>query len=142
MKAAKILLVEDNPADVDLVIEAFEDAKFNNKIDVAEDGILAMEYLRKEGEFADAEEPDIILLDINLPRKNGLEVLKEVKTDETLRHIPVVMLTTSDSPDDIETSYKEHTNAFITKPVDVEKFLEIGKQLKDFWFCVVKLPKT
>lgn len=140
-KLAHVLLVEDNPADADLVLEAFEEARFRNTINVVEDGVEAIAYLKAEGIYSEAPEPDLVLLDINMPKKDGFEVLKEVKSDPKLRHIPIVMLTTSDNPRDIEKTYLNYANAYVTKPVDVEKFIQIVQKLEEFWFDVVKLPK-
>lgn len=136
-----ILLVEDNPGDVRLTQEAFKESKFIHELHVAKDGVEALEYLYRQGKFNDAPTPDIILLDLNLPRKNGREVLTEIKNDLNLKFIPVVILTTSEADEDILNSYKLHANCFITKPVEFEKFLEIVKKIEDFWLSIVKLPK-
>lgn len=139
-KPVDILLVEDNPGDVRLTKEALRDAKVLNEIYVARDGVEAMEFLRREGAFAQAPFPDLILLDLNLPRKDGREVLAEVKKDPKLKRIPVVVLTTSKADEDIVRSYNLHANAYITKPVDLNRFAEIIHALEEFWFTVVKLP--
>jgi chemotaxis family two-component system response regulator Rcp1 len=135
-----ILLVEDNPGDVDLTIEALKDGKVRNRLSVVEDGVEAMAFLRREGKYADAPRPDVILLDLNLPRKDGREVLAEIKADEQLRRIPVVVLTTSSSEQDILKSYDLHANCYVTKPVDLEQFLEVVKAIEGFWLTIVKLP--
>ncbi|MFQ5737001.1 MAG: response regulator [Thermodesulfobacteriota bacterium] len=136
----EILMVEDSPADVELTMEAFKDAKMINNIHVAEDGEEAMAFLRREGGYADAPRPDLILLDLNLPRKDGREVLGEVKQDPDLKRIPVVVLTTSDSERDILKAYDLHVNAYITKPVDLDQFIKVVDAVEDFWLSVVKLP--
>lgn len=136
----EILLVEDNPADVQLTIEALKDAKVQNHLSVAEDGVQAMEFLRREGKFADAPRPDLILLDLNMPRKNGREVLNEIKLDETLKTIPVVVLTTSEAEQDIIKSYRLNANCYVTKPVDFFQFMKVIKAIEDFWLCIVQLP--
>jgi len=136
----EILLVEDNPGDVRLTREAFNGGKLQNKIHVVGDGVEAMAFLRKEGEYADAPRPDIILLDLNLPKKDGREVLSEVKTDDDLKLIPVVVLTTSEAEQDILRSYALHANCYITKPVDLEQFFSVVKSIEGFWLSVVKLP--
>jgi chemotaxis family two-component system response regulator Rcp1 len=136
----EILLVEDNPGDVRLTREALRDGKIYNNLYVARDGVEAMAFLRKTGQYADAPRPDLILLDLNLPRKDGHEVLAEVKTDETLRRIPVVILTTSQAEEDIIKTYDLHVNCYITKPVDLDQFVKIVKSIEDFWLTIVKLP--
>jgi len=135
-----ILLVEDNPGDVRLTKEALKDAKVLNEIYVAKDGVEAMEFLHKQGSCAEAPTPDMILLDLNLPRKDGREVLAEIKKDPQLKHIPVIILTTSKAEEDIIRSYNLHANAYITKPVDLNRFVEIIRTLEEFWFTIVKLP--
>jgi chemotaxis family two-component system response regulator Rcp1 len=139
-KPVDILLVEDNPGDVRLTKEALRDAKVCNKIFVAKDGVEAMEFLRKEGSFADMPMPDIILLDLNLPRKDGREVLAEIKRDPKLKHIPVAILTSSKADEDILKAYNFHANCYITKPVDINGFVHIMHSLEEFWFTIVKLP--
>jgi chemotaxis family two-component system response regulator Rcp1 len=136
----KILLVEDNPGDVRLTREALRDGKIYNNLYVARDGVEAMAFLRKTGQYAHAPRPDLILLDLNLPRKDGHEVLAEVKTDETLRRIPVVILTTSQAEEDVIKTYDLHVNCYITKPVDLDQFVKIVKSIEDFWLTIVKLP--
>lgn len=138
--AIEVLLVEDDPGDVLLTREAFEDNKVRNNLNVVGDGEEAMAYLRREGRYADAPRPDLILLDLNLPRKDGREVLSEVKADPELRSIPVVVLTTSAADEDILRSYDLHANAYVTKPVDFERFIEVVRQIDDFFVTVVKLP--
>jgi CheY-like chemotaxis protein len=135
-----VLLVEDDPGDVLLIREAFSDHKVGNGLTVVSDGVEAMEYLRGEGEYAGRVRPDLILLDLNLPRKSGAEVLAEVKTDPGLSMIPVVVLTTSQSEEDVMRSYKMHANAYITKPVDFDRFGQIVQQIDEFFIGIVKLP--
>jgi two-component system response regulator len=141
VKTIKILLVEDNPDDVDLTREALKDAKVHCDLQVIADGVEAMAYLRQEGKYRQASRPDIILLDLNLPRKDGREVLAEIKADENLRRIPVVVLTTSSAEEDILRAYNDYVNCYITKPVDFEQFIKVVKSIEDFWFTVVKLPR-
>ena len=139
-KPIDVLLVEDDPGDVLMTREAFEDHKVQNNLAVVNDGVDAVAYLRKEGRYADAPTPDLILLDLNLPRKDGREVLAEIKADETLRSIPVVVLTTSEAEDDVIRSYNLHANAYVTKPVDFDQFLRIVRQIDEFFVSVVRLP--
>ena len=136
----EILLVEDSPGDARLTIEALKEAKVLNHISIAEDGVEAMAFLRQEGEHAGAPRPDLILLDLNLPRKDGREVLAEVKADKSLALIPVVVLTTSQAEQDIAKSYQLHANCYITKPVDLDQFMEVIKAVESFWLTVVRLP--
>lgn len=136
----EILLVEDNPADVRLTREALKDAKVLNNLSVVMDGEEAMAFLRRQGRHAEAPRPDLILLDLNLPRKDGREVLAEVKEDESLRSIPVVILTTSKSEADILRSYDLHANCYIAKPVGLEEFLRVVESIEEFWLSVVRLP--
>lgn len=136
----EILLVEDNPADVRLTREALRDAKIHNRLHTVVDGIEAMKFLRREGEYAQSPRPDLMLLDLNLPKKSGREVLAEVKADPTLRAIPVVVFTTSQSDEDILRSYDLHANCFITKPVDFTQFAVIVNRIEEFWFSIVRLP--
>ncbi|NHC44302.1 response regulator [Motilibacter aurantiacus] len=136
-----VLLVEDDPGDVLMTREAFADNKVANNLYVVSDGVKAMEFLRKEGEFADAPTPDLLLLDLNLPRMDGREVLAAIKADDALRLIPVVVLTTSESQEDVLRSYSLHANAYVTKPVDFERFIEVVRQIDDFFVSVVKLPR-
>ncbi len=136
----EILLVEDDPGDVLITREAFAENKVRNHLSVVSDGEAAMDFLRHEGRFADAPRPDLILLDLNLPRKAGHEVLAEIKSDSDLQRIPVVVLTTSDAEEDILRSYDLHANAYVTKPVDFDCFLTVVRQIDDFFVTVVKLP--
>ncbi len=136
----EILLVEDNPGDVRLTQEAFKEGKVRNKLHVAWDGIEAMAFLRREDKFADAPHSDLILLDLNLPKKDGREVLAEIKQDPKLKRIPVVILTTSKAEEDILKTYDLHANCYITKPVDLEQFIKVVKCIEEFWLTVVKLP--
>jgi chemotaxis family two-component system response regulator Rcp1 len=139
-RPVEILLVEDNPGDVRLAEEALNDAKMANNLNVVSDGVDALDYLRRQGKHSDVPRPDLILLDLNLPRKDGREVLEEVKADPDLRTIPVVVLTTSDAEADIVRSYELHANAYVRKPVDFDAFIEVVRTIEDFWFSVVKLP--
>jgi chemotaxis family two-component system response regulator Rcp1 len=136
----EVLLVEDSPGDVRLTREAFKDAKVHINLHVASDGAEAMDFLRREGEHAHASRPDLILLDLNLPKKDGRQVLEEIKESPTLKSIPVVILTTSASEVDILRSYRLHANCYITKPVDLDGFLKVVKSIDNFWLSVVKLP--
>jgi chemotaxis family two-component system response regulator Rcp1 len=140
VKPIEILLVEDNPGDARLTREALKDSKLNNKLYIVEDGVEALTFLKNEGAFTNAPRPDIILLDLNLPRMSGRELLEIIKADEVLKTIPIVVLTTSDDERDILTSYSLHANCYITKPVDMNQFVTIVKNIKDFWFTIVKLP--
>ena len=139
-KPVEILMVEDNPGDVRLTQEALKDVKFLINLDVTNDGVEAMAFLRRKGKYADKPRPDLILLDLNLPKKNGREVLKEIKEDLDLRRIPVVVLTASDSEQDIIKTYNLHANCYITKPVGLNDFITIVKSIENFWLTVVKLP--
>lgn len=136
----KILLVEDNSADARLVMEVFKDFKIKNKIYHTKDGVEAIDFLYKNKNYRNAPQPDIILLDLNLPKKDGREVLKEIKKDHDLKSIPVVILTTSNSEDDIIKTYSNHANCYITKPVDFEPFVNVLKSIEKFWLNMVKLP--
>lgn len=136
----EILLVEDNPVDVMLTQETMKHVKLANNLHVTVDGEDAMAFLKREGKYANAVRPDIILLDLNLPKKDGREVLQEVKSHPTLKSIPVVVLTTSDSDEDILKSYQLYANCYITKPVNINQFTKIVKTIEDFWFTIVKLP--
>jgi len=135
-----ILLVEDNPGDVRLTQEALKEAKVGNDLHVVRDGMEAIAFLRKQGVYKDAPRPDMILLDLNLPKKSGHEVLTEIKSDDNLKRIPVVILTVSKDEEDIVKSYNRHANCFITKPVDLDQFLIVVKSIEDFWLTIVKLP--
>lgn len=138
-RPVNVLIVEDNPGDVRLTLEALKESKIRNNVSVAYDGVEAMEFLRREGKFSDAERPDMILLDLNLPRKDGREVLAEIKEDHQLRRIPVVVLTTSTAEADIFRTYDLHANCYITKPVDMDQFIHVVQTIEDFWFTIVKL---
>jgi two-component system, chemotaxis family, response regulator Rcp1 len=140
MSQIEILLVEDNPGDVVLVQEAFKDFCIPNCLHVAEDGVEALAFLHREGKYQEAVRPDLIILDLNLPRKSGQQVLAEVKTDETLRSIPVVILTSSEAEDDISRAYYLYANCYITKPIVFDTFLSVIKTIEEFWFTVVRLP--
>jgi chemotaxis family two-component system response regulator Rcp1 len=139
-RSVEILLVEDNPGDVRLTLEALRDGKMNNNLSVVEDGEEAMAFLRREGGYANALRPDVILLDLNLPKKDGREVLAEVKADENLRRIPVVILTTSQAEEDILRSYNLQANCYVTKPLDLDQFIKVVRSIEEFWLTIVKLP--
>ncbi|MBV5318914.1 MAG: response regulator [Desulfobulbaceae bacterium] len=140
MHMVEILLVEDNPGDVDLARETLTTSKIKNNLHVVSDGEKAMAFLRKQGEYAAAPRPDIILLDLNLPRKDGREVLAEIKQDDKLKRIPVVILTSSSAEEDILKSYNLHANCYITKPLDFAQFTKVVHSIEDFWLSIVKLP--
>ncbi|HEY3914579.1 MAG TPA: response regulator [Verrucomicrobiae bacterium] len=140
MSPIQILLVEDNLGDIRLTEEALKDAKVHTLLSVARDGVEAMAFLRKTGKFADSPTPDIILLDLNLPKMNGLEVLKEIKTDESLLKIPVVVITSSKAEEDVAKSYHLHANCYITKPIDFNQFMVVVQSIENFWFTIVRLP--
>lgn len=145
MKKAKgepieILLVEDNPGDARLAMEALKEAKVRNELHWVQDGVQSMEFLRRQGEYADMPRPDLVLLDLNLPRKDGREVLAEVKGDEVLRRIPVVILTISADEQDVLRSYDTYANCYITKPLDLDQFMQVVRSIEDFWLEIVKLP--
>jgi chemotaxis family two-component system response regulator Rcp1 len=142
MTAITILMVEDNPGDARLTREALRESKVYNNLHHVRDGVEAMQFLCKEGEFASAPTPDIILLDLNLPRKDGRQVLAELKAIPKLKHIPVVVLTTSEAEQDIVKSYELHANCYITKPVDLDKFVDIIHGIENFWLSIVKLPQV
>lgn len=136
----EILLVEDSPSDANLTIREFSKAKIANNLHWVEDGDTAMEYLRKQGEFTDVPRPDLILLDLNLPGMDGREVLEEVKSDPELKRIPVVILTTSNDEQDVLRSYNLNANCYVTKPIDIEQFINVVQLIKDFWLAAVLLP--
>jgi CheY-like chemotaxis protein len=136
----EILAVEDNPADVRLIQEALKEGKFNNHLHIAEDGVEAVKYLHREHPYENAQQPDMILLDLNLPKMDGREVLARIKSDERLKNIPVIVLTTSKAEEDIMKSYNLHANCFITKPVGIEQFMKVVREIEDFWLSIVKLP--
>ena len=140
-KPVEVLLVEDNPGDVRLTLEALKDGKVNNHLSVVGDGVEALAFLRREEKYADAPRPDLVLLDLNLPKKDGRDVLAEIKKDEDLKRIPVVVLTTSKAEEDILKTYDLHANCYVTKPVDFDQFVMVVKSVEDFWFTVVKLPQ-
>lgn len=139
-KRIEILLIEDNPADVRLTKEALKDGKILNRLNVVMDGVEALAFLRRDGKHKDAPRPDLILLDLNLPKKDGREVLAEIKADEKLKSIPVVVLTISKADEDILKTYKLYANCYITKPVDLDQFIKVTKSIEDFWLSIVKLP--
>jgi CheY-like chemotaxis protein len=139
-KTIHILMVEDNPGDVRLTMEALNGAKIRNNIDVVQDGVEAISFLRREGKYTNSILPDLILLDLNLPKKDGREVLAEIKADEHLRRIPVVILTSSQAEQDILKAYDLHANAYVTKPVDLEQFITVIRSIEDFWLEIVKFP--
>ncbi len=138
--SVNILLVEDNPADARLIKEVFKDTKIRNKLYVVKDGVDAMTFLNQKDEYADMPRPDVILLDLNLPRKDGREVLKELKEDNALKRVPIVILTTSSAEEDIIRTYNNHANCYITKPVDFDRFLKVINSIEEFWLNIVKLP--
>lgn len=142
MKPVEILLVEDNPGDVRLTREALKEAKVINHLTVLKDGVEALAFLRHEGPYGDAATPHLILLDLNLPKKDGREVLAEIKADEKLKRIPVVVLTTSQDEQDVFKSYNLHANCYVTKPVDLEQFMTVVKSIEDFWLGIVMLPQN
>jgi CheY-like chemotaxis protein len=136
----EILLVEDNPGDVRLAREALKENKVLNNLHVVEDGVSAMQFLHRQGNYQNAARPDLVLLDLNLPKKDGREVLAEIKADVDLRRIPVVMLTVSKAEEDIVKAYNLHVNCYITKPIDLDRFIEVVRAIEDFWLTIVKLP--
>jgi two-component system, chemotaxis family, response regulator Rcp1 len=139
-RPVEILLVEDNPGDVRLTREALDEGKVRNNLNVVGDGIEALAYLRREDKYATATRPDLVLLDLNLPRKDGREVLEEIKSDPVLRNIPVVILSSSPAEQDIIRAYNLHANCYVTKPVDLDQFITVVKSIENFWFTIVKLP--
>ena len=139
-QSVDILLIEDNPGDVRLIQEALQDGKLLNRVATVTDGQKALAYLRKEGSYAQATRPDLILLDLNIPRKDGREVLAEIKADPHLRSIPVVIVTSSQAEEDILRSYNTHANCYVTKPVDLEKFVSVVRAIEEFWVSIVRLP--
>jgi two-component system, chemotaxis family, response regulator Rcp1 len=140
MRLVEILLVEDSPSDAELTIEALREAKMRNRLSIVEDGVQAMEFLRREGQYTNAPRPDLIMLDLNLPRKDGREVLAEIKNDPKLQNIPVVVLTTSRAEQDVLRSYDLHANCYVTKPVDFDRFVEVVHSIESFWLSIVVLP--
>jgi len=141
-RSITILLVEDNPGDVRLIQEIFRDGKIFNKLDIARDGEEALNYLYQRGAFQNAPRPDLILLDLNLPKKNGDEVLAEIKADENLRRIPVIILTISTAEEDIVRAYNHYVNCNLRKPIDLNQFITVVQQIKSFWLSIVELPKS
>jgi len=139
-KIIDILLVEDNPGDARLAKEALKEGKVKNQLHIVTDGVEATDFLFKRNDYKDAPSPDLIILDLNLPKKDGREVLAEIKADENLKSIPIVILTTSKAEEDILKAYNLHANCYITKPLDLNKFLEVVKSIEDFWLTIVKLP--
>lgn len=139
-KPVEILLVEDNEGDVGLIEEVFEEIKIRNNLHVAEDGEMAVHYLLGEGKYSGSTLPDLVLLDLNLPKKDGREVLEEIKSDDNLKNIPIVILTTSQAEKDILKAYDLHANAYVNKPIDFEQFIEVVKSIANFWLRIVKLP--
>jgi CheY-like chemotaxis protein len=139
-RAIEILLVEDNPGDIRLTQEALKENKIRNNLHVAKDGVEAMQFLRQINGFKDAPRPDLVLLDLNLPKKDGREVLAEIKTDEKLRAIPVVILTTSDAEDDVAKAYQMYANCYVRKPIDLNRFIDVVKVIENFWLSIVELP--
>ncbi|MGZ4953860.1 MAG: response regulator [Methylobacter sp.] len=139
-RAAEFLLVEDNPGDVRLTCEALTESKVKNNLSIVGDGMEAMAFLHREGKYADAPRPDVILLDLNLPKKNGLEVLAEIKADSNLKRIPVVIITSSEAEQDVLKTYDLHVNCYVNKPVDLEQFIKVVQSIETFWLTIVKLP--
>ncbi len=139
-KPVEILLVEDNPGDVRLTKEALKESKIRNNLSVVMDGVEALAFLHKEGKYADAPHPDLILLDLNLPKKDGREVLTEIKEDSDLKRIPIAILTISKAEEDIMKTYNHHANCYITKPIDMDQFAKVVKSIEEFWFTIVTLP--
>lgn len=140
LKPVEILLVEDNPADARLVVEVFKDFKLDNRLHIVEDGVEAFDFLHKQGKYGDVPQPDVIILDLNLPRKDGRKVLEEIKKEDKLKYIPIVILTTSSNKSDVIQTYKHHANCFITKPVDFEQFMDVIRSIENFWLTVARLP--
>ena len=140
VRPIEILLVEDNPGDADLAREALEGSKFHNILNVVDDGEKAMAYLRRDGLYTEVSRPDLILLDLNIPKKDGRQVLAEIKEDDNLKRIPVVILTTSRAEEDVIKSYNLHCNCYITKPIDLKQFLSVVRSIEDFWLSIVVLP--
>jgi two-component system, chemotaxis family, response regulator Rcp1 len=138
--AIEILLVEDNPGDARLTLEALKEGRVLNHLTVINDGADALAYLRRQGQHSNSTQPDLILLDLNLPKKDGREVLAEIKSDENLKNIPVIVLTTSAAPEDVKRAYGNHANCYITKPVDLDQFLKVVQSIESFWLSLVKLP--
>jgi chemotaxis family two-component system response regulator Rcp1 len=142
LKVVDILLVEDSPGDARLAMEALRESKIRNTLHTVKDGVEAMDFLRRQGKYADAIRPDLVLLDLNLPKKDGREVLAEIKSDDNLKRMPVVILTVSKAEEDIIKTYNLHANCYITKPIDMEQFMKVVKSIEEFWFTIVKLPSN
>ncbi|MCX7627879.1 MAG: response regulator [Methylophilaceae bacterium] len=141
-KPVEFLLAEDNPGDVRLTKEALRDSKVHNNLNVVSDGVEALAFLRREGKYASAPRPDVVLLDLNLPKKDGREVLAEIKSDPSLKRIPVVIITSSEAEQDILRTYDLHANCYVTKPVDLDQFIKVIQSIENFWLTIVKLPST
>ncbi len=141
IRTADILLVEDSPGDIRLTMEALKESRITNNLHIVNDGVEAIDFLMKNGEYVNSPTPDLILLDLNLPKINGFEVLKKIKEDDLLKVIPVVVLTTSQSERDILQSYQLHVNCFVSKPIEFDEFFNVIRTIEDFWFTIVKLPK-
>lgn len=139
-RPAEFLLVEDNPGDVRLTREALNESKLRNRLNIVGDGVEALAFLRREGKYASAPRPDLVLLDLNLPRKDGREVLAEIKADPALKRIPVVIITSSEAEQDVLASYDLHVNCYVSKPVDLEQFIKVVRSIETFWLTIVKLP--
>ena len=139
-RPAEFLLVEDNPGDVRLTREALNESKLRNRLNIVGDGVEALAFLRREGKYASAPRPDLVLLDLNLPRKDGREVLAEIKADPALKRIPVVVITSSEAEQDVLASYDLHVNCYVSKPVDLEQFIKVVRSIETFWLTIVKLP--
>ena len=142
MRSITILLIEDNPGDVRLIQEIFREGKIYNKLEITRDGEDALNYLHQEGVYKNTPRPDLILLDLNIPKKNGNEVLVEIKSDEYLRRIPVLILTASKAEEDIARAYNQHANCYLTKPIDLNQFINVVQQIKTFWLSIVQLPTS
>ncbi len=141
-RQVEFLLAEDNPGDVRLTQEALRESKIRNNLNVVPDGMEAMEFLRRQGKYADAPAPDVVLLDLNLPKKDGREVLAEIKSDPKLKRIPVVIITSSEAEQDILRTYDLHANCYVTKPVDLDQFIKVIQSIESFWLTIVKLPSS
>jgi CheY-like chemotaxis protein len=141
-RQVEFLLAEDNPGDVRLTKEALRESKIRNNLNVVPDGVEAMAFLRRQGQYADAPTPDVVLLDLNLPKKDGREVLAEIKTDPVLKRIPVVIITSSEAEQDILRTYDLHANCYVTKPVDLDQFIKVIQSIESFWLTIVKLPSS
>jgi len=142
LNPVEILLIEDSPDDIELTLEVLRETKFHNKLHIVEDGEEALAFLRQEGQYKNAPRPDLVLLDLNLPRKDGREVLEEMKQDSSLKIIPVVVLTTSQAEEDILRAYGHHANCYITKPLDLDQFVKVVRSIECFWLAIVKLPRV